>query len=199
MAVNATISDPWQRYVMAVEDVQRRLDRIVSALNDAKVAYALVGGQAVALWVSTLDPGAVRTTKGVDLLIRREDLPAARAAAITADMEYFEAIGVGMFLDRADPHPKRAVHLVWSGEKVRPEYPLASPTVEERELLQPGIYVVPLAGLVKMKLMANRDHDRAHLRDMIDVGLVDRSFLDGLPPELADRLSTLLNEQGRGG
>ena len=197
--MTAHATDLWQRYVMAVEDVQRRLDRIVSALNDAKVAYALVGGQAVALWVSTLDPGAVRTTKGVDLLIRREDLPAARAAALAADMEYFEALGVGMFLDRADPHPKRAVHLVWSGEKVRPEYPLASPTVEERELLQPGIYVVPLAGLVKMKLMANRDHDRAHLRDMIDVGLVDRSFLDGLPTELADRLSTLLNEQGRGG
>lgn len=197
MAVEATVSGPWQRYVMAIEEVQRRLERIVTALNGANVPYALVGGQAVALWVSTLDPGAVRTTKDVDLLIRRQDLPAARAAALAADMEFFETMGVGMFLDRGDPHPKRAVHLLWSGEKVRPDYPLASPTVEERQLLQPGLYVVPLAGLVRMKLMANRDHDRAHLRDMIDVGLVDCSLLEGLPAELADRLNTLLIEQGR--
>lgn len=182
---------------MAVEEVQRRLERIVSALNDAGVAYALVGGQAVALWVSTLDPDAVRTTKDVDLLIRREDLPRARAAALAADMEYFEVMGVGMFLDRADPHPKRAVHLLWSGEKVRPEYPLPSPTVADRELLQPGVYAVPLVGLVQMKLMANRDHDRAHLRDMIDVGLIERTMLTGLPVELSSRLETLITEQGR--
>ena len=48
-----------------------------------------------------------------------------------------------------------------------------------------------------MKLMANRDQDRVHLRDMIDVGLVDRDFLDDLPGELADRLGELLTEQGR--
>lgn len=182
---------------MAVEEVQRRLERIVAALNDAGVDYALVGGQAVAAWVSSVDPDAVRTTKDVDLLIRHDDLPRAKAAALASDMEYFEVMGVGMFLDRADPHPKRAVHLVWSGEKVRPEYPLPSPAVEEREQLAPGIYVVPLAGLVRMKLMANRDHDRAHLRDMIDVGLIDRTMIAGLPVELAGRLEALLTEQGR--
>lgn len=48
-----------------------------------------------------------------------------------------------------------------------------------------------------MKLMANRDHDRAHLRDMIDVGLIDRSQLAGLPADLANRLEALLTEQGR--
>lgn len=182
---------------MVLEDVQRRLERIVAALNDAGVPYALVGGQAVALWVSTVDPEAVRTTKDVDMLLRREDLPRARAAALTADFDYFEVIGVGMFVDRANPHPKRAVHILWSGERARPEYPLPSPSVDERELLQPGVYVATLPGLVRMKLMANRDHDRAHLRDMIDVGLVDRALLAGLPPELTERLERLLTEQGR--
>lgn len=182
---------------MALEDVRQRMERIVAALNDAGVPYALVGGQAVACWVSTLDPDAVRTTKDVDLLLRREDLPRARAAALSAEFDYFEVVGVGMFLDRENPHPKRAVHILWSGERVRPEYPLPSPSVDERELLQSGVYVAPLAGLVRMKLMANRDHDRAHLRDMIDVGLIDRTFLSGLPPELTSRLETLLTEQGR--
>lgn len=193
----AKTANPLERHFMALEDVQRRLERFVAALNDAGVAYAVVGGQAVATWVASVDPDAVRTTKGVDILLRREDLGRARAAVRCADFDYFEVIGVGMFLDRANPHPKRAVHLLWSGEKARPEYPLPSPTVEERELLQPGVYVVPLAGLVRMKLMANRDHDRAHLRDMIDVGLIDRTLLAPLPPELAARLETLLAEQGR--
>ena len=89
--------------------------------------FALVGGQAVALWVATRDPAAVRTTKDVDILLRREDLPQARAAALSAGMDYFEVLGVGMFLDRDDPNPRHAVHLVWSGERVRPEYECPRP------------------------------------------------------------------------
>ena len=48
-----------------------------------------------------------------------------------------------------------------------------------------------------MKLLSNRDQDRVHLRDMIDVGLVGRELLPGLPPSLAERLETLLSESGR--
>ena len=48
-----------------------------------------------------------------------------------------------------------------------------------------------------MKLMPNRDLDRVHLRDMIDVGLVGRDLLEELPPELAARLDALLTESGR--
>src|SRR5438309_7241627 len=89
----------WQRHVMALEDVTDRLQRITAALEQHGVPYALVGGQAVALWVATRDPAAVRTTKDVDILIRREDLPRARAAALSVRMEYFEVLGVGMVLD----------------------------------------------------------------------------------------------------
>jgi hypothetical protein len=112
-------------------------------------------------------------------------------------MDYFEVAGVGMFLERSDPNPRRAVHLLWAGEKVRPEYPLPSPAVEQRQTLGPGMDVVSLPGLVLMKLMANRDQDRVHLRDLIDVGLVSRDLLAGLPPELAGRLEALLTELGR--
>ena len=182
---------------MALDEVTDRLNRIARTFEDAKVDFALVGGQAVALWVATKDPGAVRTTKDVDILLRRDDLPKARSAALAVALDYFEVAGVGMFLERADPNPRKAVHLLWSGEKVRPEYPLPSPTVDERELLEPGKPVVPLAGLVRMKLMSNRDQDRVHLRDMIEVGLVDRELLPPLPEELAIRLDGLLSEAGR--
>ena len=182
---------------MALDDVTDRLQRIAQALEQAGVAYALAGGQAVALWVATKDPAAVRTTKDVDILLRREDLPKARAAAAAVALDYFEVMGVGMFLERSDPNPRKAVHVLWAGEKVRPEYPLASPTVDEREMLEPGKPVVSLAGLVRMKLMANRDQDRVHLRDLIDVGLVDRDLLQTLPPDLAGPLDLLLSEAGR--
>jgi hypothetical protein len=156
-----------------------------------------VGGQAVALWVATRDPAAVRTTKDVDILLRRDDLPAARAAALKIDLDYFEVIGVGMFLERADPNPRHGVHLIWAGEKVRPENLLAAPTIEQRETLELGKPVVTLAALVTMKLLSNRDQDRVHLRDLIDVGLVTRQMLAELPAELAGLLDALLTESGR--
>lgn len=182
---------------MALDDVTQRLERITSALEGASVPYALVGGQAVAIWVATRDAAAVRTTKDVDLLLRREDLARARAAALDVGLDYFEVMGVGMFLERGDPNPRLGVHLVWAGEKVRPEYPLPSPAIDESEALQGGRQVVSLAALVRMKLMSNRDLDRVHLRDMIDVGLIGRDLLKDLPVELADRLANLLTDAGR--
>lgn len=181
---------------MALDDVTDRLERITGALTVAGVPHAIVGGQAVALWVATKDPAAVRTTKDVDLLIRKTDLPAAKKAARAIGMEYCEILGVGMFLESSDPNPRKAVHLVWAEEKVRPDYALPSPAVDSGLELEPGKSVVPLVDLVKMKLMANRDQDRVHLRDMIDVGLVDRSMQANLPAELAQRLDLLLTDAG---
>jgi hypothetical protein len=189
--------DPWERYLMALDRVTERLRRITTALEEAGVPYALVGGQAVALWVATRDPAAVRTTKDVDILLRRDDLPSARAAALAANMDYFEVVGVGMFLERDDPNPRQAVHLIWAGEKVRPEYPLPAPSINERQTLEPGTQVVSLPALVRMKLLSNRDQDRLHLRDLIEVNLVTRDFLNDLPQELAARLDALLTESGR--
>jgi hypothetical protein len=187
----------WERYVMALDDVTDRLYRIVNALEREGVAYALVGGQAVALWVATKDPAAVRTTKDVDILLRREDLPLARAAASSVGMDYFEVMSVGMLLERSDPNPRKAVHLVWAGQKVHPDSALPSPTIDERERFEPNTHVVSLSGLVRMKLVANRDQDRVHLRDLIDVGLVTREMVQSLPVELAGRLDALLREFGR--
>jgi len=195
-----TIAHPptlWEKYVMALDKVTVRLQRIARALEEAAVPFALVGGQAVALWVATKDPAAVRTTKDVDILLRREDLSRARAAALTVNLDYFELMGVGMFLEQNDPNPRHGVHLIWAGEKVRPEYSLPSPGIDEREMLEPGKPVVALGGLVRMKLLSNRDQDRVHLRDLIDVGLIGRDMLKDLPADLAGRLDTLLSEAGR--
>jgi hypothetical protein len=182
---------------MALDEVAERLQRYASALRSAGVPYALVGGQAVALWVATRDPAAVRTTRDIDVLLRRDDLGRARAATRTVEMDYFETLGAGMFLDRRDPNPRHAVHVVWADELVRPGDSVPAPSVVDRITLPGNHEVVALAKLVEMKLMANRDQDRVHLRDLIEVGLVDSELLEALPPELAGRLAPLLDELGR--
>lgn len=187
----------WDRYLLAIDEIAERLERITTALSDASVPFALVGGQAVALWVATKDPAAVRTTKDVDILLDRRDLSRARAAAKEVRFDYFEVMGVGMFLDRDDPNPRKGVHLVWAGEKVISDYALPSPAIDEREEWIPGKPVVTLRGLVIMKLMANHLHDLAHLSDMVQIGLIDHSFLNNLPAELAARLLPILNGEQR--
>ncbi|MCX6366500.1 MAG: hypothetical protein NTX57_07280 [Armatimonadetes bacterium] len=48
------------RMVSAVEKVKARLLRAAEALDNAGLAYAVVGGNAVASWVSSVDEAAVR-------------------------------------------------------------------------------------------------------------------------------------------
>ena len=52
--------------------------------------------------------------------------------------------------------------------------------------------VLSLAALVQIKLTAFRDKDRTHLRDLIDVGLIDESWCERVPQELAGRLRQLI-------
>jgi hypothetical protein len=50
-----------------------------------------------------------------------------------------------------------------------------------------------LGALVRMKLTSYCDKDRTHIRDMIDVGLIDESLLAELSVELGERLRVLLD------
>ena len=53
----------WERMVTAVEKVRDRLRRTAQALDAAGVPYAVIGGNAVAAWVSEVDEAAVRNTQ----------------------------------------------------------------------------------------------------------------------------------------
>ncbi len=63
----------WERLVAAVEDVRQRACRAAGALQRAGIPHVVVGGNAVAAWVARVDREAVRNTKDVDLLVRRQD------------------------------------------------------------------------------------------------------------------------------
>jgi hypothetical protein len=181
----------WERMERAVEKVHQRLLRVASALAKADIPYAVVGGQAVAAWVSRVDEAAVRTTRDVDIVLRRSDLPAAIEALAEAGFVYRRAAGVDMFLDGPEAKARDATHLVYAGEKVRPEYLLPAPDVLESEETA-GSRLLSLEALVRMKLTSFRDKDRMHLRDLLEVGLVDAAWCDRFPPPLADRLKKLI-------
>jgi hypothetical protein len=178
--------------VDAVEQVRQRLLRASAALRGAGVPHSVVGGNAVAAWVATIDQAAVRNTQDVDILIRRSDLPAARAALEAAGFHYRRAASLDLFLDTPDASPRQAVHLVYADEIIRPGEPVPSPGVEESTDLG-AFRVINLDALVRIKLTAFRDKDRTHLRDLIEVGLVDQSWTSGLPAPLAARLQSLLD------
>ena len=133
MADSATIAFGWERTALAVEKVRDRLKRASAALGQAGVAYAVVGGNAVAEWVGRMDEAAVRNTRDVDIMIRRSDLDAAKLALEAAGFVYCQVMDVDMFLDGPTGRPKDAVHIIFAGEKVRAEYATPSPDIAESE------------------------------------------------------------------
>ncbi len=183
--------DLMDRMVRAVEKVRARLARAAAILEAAGVPYAVIGGNAVASWVAKVDEAAVRNTQDVDILLRRSDLPAARTAMEAAEFVFRHAAGIDMFLDGPGAKARDAVHIIFAGEKVRPDSPAPAPDVNESEPT-PVARVIALEPLVRMKLTSFRDKDRMHLRDLLDVNLIDASWCDRLPPVLADRLRELL-------
>jgi hypothetical protein len=190
-----TVGMSWDildRMERAVAKVRERLLRATAALNQVGVAYAVVGGNAVASWVATVDEGAVRNTRDIDLLVRRSDLPAITAALERAGFVRDELLDVVMFRDGPEGKPSEAVHLLFVGEKTRPDHLLPAPEIQT--VNDPADFpVIALESLVLMKLMSNHGEDHVHLRDMIGVRLIDRSWLTKLPPELAERLKQILD------
>lgn len=97
-----------------------------------------------------------------------------------------------IFLDGPTGKPSQGLHILLVGRKVKLEYATAAPRVEQTvEINQKRI--VELAALVEMKLNSYRLKDRVHLIDMIQIGLLDTSWLGRLPSSLAPRLKTLLD------
>jgi hypothetical protein len=189
----------WERMAKGIDDVRQRLERAAAALAKLGVHYAIVGGNAVAAWVSRVDESAVRNTRDVDILLRREDAEKAREAMESAGFVHRRIASLGkagamdVFLDGPDAKVRDAVYVLWAGEKPVPDAIEATPDLHETELGE-GFALVPLEDLVRMKLISFRDKDRMHLRDLLSVGLVDESWPQRFSSELASRLQIILDD-----
>jgi hypothetical protein len=182
----------WERIERAVEKVKDRLRRVVKALDSAGIDYAVVGGNAVQLWVAQVDETAVRNTRDVDILLPRHELPRACDALAAQGFVFRHVAGVGMFLDGETATPRDAVRVVFFGEKVRSDYPLPAPTTGECEMIR-EMRTLSLEALVRMKLTSFRRKDQVHLLDMLEVGLIDAAWLDRFPEQLRVRLKELID------
>jgi len=180
------------RMVRAVEKVRQRLLRSTAVLEKAGVPYAVVGGYAVAAWMARVDIAAVRNTQDVDLLVWRNDFDRAKASLEAAGFVHRRTRDVDMFLDEAGASARDAVRLVMAGEKVNDNYVSPAPDITKSQRGE-QFQVLALEPLVEMKLNSWRDKDRTHLRDLIDIGLIDDSWPARFPAELGQRLQNLLD------
>lgn len=184
----------FERMFGAMEKVRERLERVCRALGEAAVPYAVIGGNAVAAWVSTCDEGAIRTTQDVDILLHLEDVDRATAVLKAVGFQRETVMDVTMFLDGPDGRPSQAVHIIWAGQKVEAGYVSSAPTPDQSCNIS-GKQIVDLVELVRMKLTSYRRKDQVHVLDLIGVGLIDASWPGKFEqPPLAERLQELLDD-----
>lgn len=190
----------WSRMSEGIEKVKDRLRRATALLEAAGLPYAVIGGNAVAAWVSRVDDSVVRNTRDVDLLVRREDMDAIIAAMAGGGLIHRSVSILGgkgrieMFLDGPGAKARDGVHLIFSGEKVSSESLEPSPEVEEIDATHSEFRLIDLHALITMKLTSYRDKDRVHLRDMMEIGMLDESWLTRVPVSLRGRLQALLDD-----
>ncbi len=190
----------WVRMSEGIEKVKVRLRRATALLENAGLPYAVIGGNAVAAWVSRVDDSVVRNTRDVDLLVRRSDMEAiviamAGGGFIHRSVSILGGKGrIEMFLDGPGAKARDGVHLIFSGEKATPESLEPSPDVADIDAMHSDFRLIDLDALLTMKLTSYRDKDRVHLRDMMEIGMLDESWLPRVPISLRDRLRALLDD-----
>jgi hypothetical protein len=180
------------RMERAVETVRDRLLGSTAALEAVGIPYAVIGDNAVMAWMEQVDESAIGSTQNVDIVLRSEDLARATEALARVGFVYRHVAGMDMFLDDPGAKARDVVHMIFCGEKVRPEDLVPALDTVESESFK-SYRVVSLEALVRMKLNAYRDKDKTHLHDMLEIGLVDATWPGRYPPEMANRLQHLIN------
>jgi hypothetical protein len=170
-----------------VEQIFDLAQRIEKAFALAGLEYRVVGGLAAYVYVEERDPDAGRLTRDIDIAVRREDLPKIAKAVEPLGLEYRHVAGIDMLAQTGVPSARRAVHLIFTGEKVRADYPEPVPGLGDCRFVR-GIRLIPLSDLIRMKLTSFRAKDEAHLKDLDEAGLITTEIEGGLPPVLRERL-----------
>jgi hypothetical protein len=181
----------WKRIGESMDRVEQRLRKVIAILETTRIPFAIVGGNAVRIWVAQVDPGAVRATNDVDVLIRPENLEQVKEVMALNGYYYRKSAGLDMFLEGKDDSVRYAIHVVLANRMVKENDYEPNPDVEPTEYGD-GIRTLPLERLVRMKLNSFRLKDRVHLLDMIEVGLLNDSWITRFPEPLGERLRLLI-------
>ena len=181
----AFVNSFFEERVDRLFDLAKLVERVFTS---AALEYRVVGGLAVYLYVEEREPDAGRLTKDIDIAVRREDLQKIAQAVEPFGLQYRHAAGLDTLVQTGEPSARRAVHLVFAGEKVRPDYAEPTPELGPYRTIQ-GMRLLPLADLIRMKLTSFRARDEAHLKDLDEAGLITTDLEAGLSPTLLERLA----------
>jgi hypothetical protein len=128
---------------------------------------------------------AARLTPNVDIAILRRDAKAVTDAALRAG---FMSLDDGMGFQLAESRiPVRVLFLGEWVHSYNAEAMPTSPPVRSSE----GIYVAPVADLVRMKLTALRLKDKLHIQDLDSAGLITPKVEASLPPMMRKHLAEI--------
>jgi hypothetical protein len=163
--------------------------QLASALEGAGIQYRVIGGYAIYRHVDAVDPLAARLTRDLDVAVRHDDLERICNAVKPLGLIYRHVAGVDMLVDAKEPKARSAIHMVFVGEKVRPSDIAAIPDFSEPVRGIEGVFLAPVADLVRMKLTSFRFKDKTHLKDMDQVGLITPVVESGLTDVLRERLA----------
>jgi len=161
---------------------------VEKAFSAAGLEYRVVGGLATYLYVEEAEADAGRLTKDIDIVVQRSDLEKIAKAVEPFGLRYRHVAGVNMLVQAGEPSARRAVHMIFTGEKVRAEYPEAVPGLGSYRTIK-GVRLVPLADLIRMKLTSFRLKDQAHVKDLDEVGLITAEVEAILSEILRERLA----------
>ena len=175
-------------YDIHVNQLLERMRKFHACMDRAGIPYRIIGGMATFIQIFERDPHAGRLTDDVDAAVNRSDLDAIIRAAEAAGFKYRHVAGVDMLLDAKKPKAKSAIHLVFIGEKVRPEY-LETIPGSPPEKTKEGILIAPVRDLVVMKLTSFRIKDQLHIQDLDGVGLITPEIEAQLSEPLQQRLA----------
>ena len=129
------------------------LHRITDTLAAENIPHELIGGLAVLVHVEEADPTHATLTRDVDLMVRRADLGRIKQAAAKSGFRFRHTAGLDMLLYGHTDSAKNAVHLIFSGEKVRPNQATANPPIapERKRIQGKEVMIIPVADLARMK------------------------------------------------
>jgi hypothetical protein len=184
LAVATYVNSFFEKRVEQIFELAHMVEQIFSS---AQLEYRIVGGLATYLYVEEREPDAGRLTRDIDIAVRRDDLLKISAAARDFGLEHRHVMGVDMLVRANQPSARRAVHLVFAGEKVRPDYVDPVPRLGPYQTIQ-GLKLIPLADLIRMKLTSFRIKDQTHIKDLDEAGLITTEIEVTLPTALQERL-----------
>jgi hypothetical protein len=185
--------DVLERTLQAARRVQDRLERATSSLEHASVPFAVGGSNATAVWIASVDTAAVRQARNVELVLRRKDFAQVGSCLNLAGFVASTSGNKVRFLDGPNGNWRDGIEITFAGEPVcQTSTVRLTPHPESSKVIN-GVRVLKLATLVAFQLARYRLDDIVDLRDLIDVGLVDSTSLEGIEHDLAIRLQDLLD------